>query len=183
MNDVLFSDVSKTYTEYKTWGTVTCHFTNSGNDTYYIQSTDKYGNSAALALYKYSGTLPIGSVVTVSGGTFKSFNYLPEIESPTSVNIDYSINPSPVETLVTNFDFWNTSSMSTQDKNALYRKGPIQVSVNNMVYHAAPGTSSTYLKFNSTDSLKVQCFYGGKSKVAPNLVKNSGKLARNLVKT
>ena len=36
MNDVLFSDVSKTYTEYKTWGTVTCHFTNSGNDTYTI---------------------------------------------------------------------------------------------------------------------------------------------------
>ena len=163
MNDVLFSDVSKTYTEYKTWGTVTCHFTNSGNDTYYIQSRDKYGNSAALALYKYSGTLPIGSVVTVSGGTFKSFNYLPEIESPSSVEIDYSSNPSPVETLVTNFDFWNTSSMSTQDKNALYRKGPIQVSVNNMVYHNTPSSTNTYLKFKSTDSMRVQCFYGGSS--------------------
>ena len=49
INYDLFNNVKES--SYKSWGTVTEQWENSGKTNTYVQSTDKYGNSAAICLY------------------------------------------------------------------------------------------------------------------------------------
>ena len=159
MNDDLFSNGSADYE--KTWGTVTATYTSGTRNCAYIQSTNKNGDSAALCLYNIPTTVEVGNVVTVSGGTFKNYYNMPEIEAPTTVHVDYLSNPYSVETFDTDYSFWDTSSMTSDYKEALYRKGPMQVSISKMVFGGSVLSDYTYLKFNESDELKVQCWYKG----------------------
>ncbi len=132
INEALYNGESVS-SDTKTWGTVTCAFQN-GNSTvqqYYIQSTDKYGNSAALSLYKVDVTeeINVGNVVTISNGSYKLYNGLPEVEAPT-YTIDYQSNPNDVEVLETDSSYWNKSSL--EEKKEIGKLGPIKVSVNNV---------------------------------------------------
>lgn len=159
MNDDLFSNRSTDYE--KTWGTVTGTYTSGNKNCAYIESTNKNGDSAALCLYSIPTQVEVGNVVTVSGGTFKNYSNMPEIEAPTTVHVDYLSNPYPVETFETDYSFWDTSSMTSAYKEALYRKGPMQVSVSQMVFGGSVTNDYTYLKFDESDTLKVQCWYKG----------------------
>ena len=55
--------------EYKTWGTVTCQWVESGKTCTYIQSRDANGNESGIQLYNINTSeevYPIGSVVEIS---------------------------------------------------------------------------------------------------------------------
>ena len=86
----------------KTWGTITCSYTNkNGNIEQMIQSTDANGHSAATCLYEVpnstsdSQVFPVGSMVTVSG-KMTLFNGMSEIKENLKVELDKNSNPSPV---------------------------------------------------------------------------------------
>lgn len=132
---------------YKTWGTVTCtYYNNSNHDvtSQFIQSTDKYGNSSAICLYKVTTEYPVGSVVTVSGGTVKLYNGMPEIENPV-IELDYESNPNPV--VPYELTSIPTSSSSTEFKEYRY------MGTKKVVLHDLTLASSTYQNRQITATL------------------------------
>ena len=66
INEHIFSGSAES--SYKSWGTVTEQWEYDGKTNTYVQSTDKYGNSAAICLYGCNtpaSLYPIGSVITL----------------------------------------------------------------------------------------------------------------------
>ena len=130
INYDLFNNVKES--SYKSWGTVTEQWENSGKTNTYVQSTDKYGNAAAICLYGCNtpaSLYPIGSVVEFefSGSNLSSYNNLPEITSLTSITKAYDRNPSFVQSFEAE-DVWEYGYTDSSDhfENAK-QYGPIRI--------------------------------------------------------
>ena len=130
INYDLFNNAKES--SYKSWGTVTEQWENSGKTNTYVQSTDKYGNSAAICLYGCNtpaSLYPIGSVVEFefSGSNLSSYNNLPEITSLTSITKAYDRNPSFVKSFEAE-DFWEYGYTDSSEhfENAK-QYGPIRI--------------------------------------------------------
>lgn len=110
LHDIVgYLDDGVTGVSYKTWGTVTKYYTDSSSKKdFYIQSTDQFGNVAAMMVYSSSIVVNEGNVVTIEGIP-TLYNNVPEFVTP-SVNVDYTINTSPVTTYVTDEAFWQNGS-------------------------------------------------------------------------
>lgn len=107
-----YLDDGITNVSYKTWGTVTKYYTDSSSKkNFYIQSTDRYGNIAGMMVYQSSLVVSEGNVLTIEGIP-TLYNNLPEFVTP-SVNVDYTVNSSPVTTYVTSESFWQNGSSSS----------------------------------------------------------------------
>lgn len=110
-----YLDDGVTGVSYKTWGTVTKYYTDSSSKKdFYIQSTDQFGNVAAMMVYSSSVVVAEGSVLTIEGIP-TLYNNVPEFVTP-SVNVDYTVNTSPVETYVTDEAFWQNGSSSSSSQ-------------------------------------------------------------------
>ena len=83
----------------KTWGTVTCNYTNSGLNVAIIQSTDKNGHLSAATVYGVD-QYPIGSMVTAVG-RMSAINGLSQIKDAT-LTLNKSENPYPPELFLLN---------------------------------------------------------------------------------
>lgn len=106
--------------EYKTWGTVTNTFSNTGgNFNFYIQSTNQFHRTSGIHIYQSSRSdIQVGNVVTISGPVVY-YNHLPEFVNPTIV-VDQANNPYPVEPYITTAAFWRNGNNagSNEFKNA-----------------------------------------------------------------
>lgn len=144
---------------YKTWGTVTKAFLGS-NDTknFYIQSSDKHGRIAGVLVYNSSLELSEGNVITITG-TPILYDNIPEFLNPSisDITFDYSINNSPVQTLVTNSSFWQNSadSFSSEFLNA-QSMGARKVALND-VYLEYVSNSRARAYFN--DGIIVSLYF------------------------
>lgn len=161
----------------KTWGTITCNFYNGTTYQYYIQSTDQYGNSCALGIYKAStSSLAVGTVVTINGGTYSLYNGLPQVTSPT-IEVDYESNAYPVETLETDSSYWSVTSSGLTE---VGKKGPIQVSISNVSISAVQSNQAT-ATFSNDRSLTL--FYNSISEKTAiyNVLSNLAGKKANIV--
>lgn len=130
INEDLFNNSKESL--YKSWGTVTEQWEYDGKTNTYVQSTDKYGNSAAICLYGCNtpaSLYPIGSVIEFefSGTNLKSYNNLPEITALNSVTKAYDKNPSPVQSLKADAYWSDGYTSSSTYFNAAKALGPIRV--------------------------------------------------------
>lgn len=141
INEHIFSGSAES--SYKSWGTVTEQWEYNGLTSTYVQSTDKYGNSAAICLYGCNtpaSSYPIGSVIEFefTGSNIKSYYNLPEITSLTSIVKAYDKNPSPVKSLKGD-SYWSdgyTSSSSYFD--ACKELGPVRVRLEGVTLTTQP---------------------------------------------
>lgn len=178
INQALYNGESVA-SDIKTWGTVTCSFANSSGTTYqyYIQSTDQYGNSAALSLYNVSsGSLKVGSVLTITSGTYSLYNGLTQVSSP-AFEVDYDTNPYPVETLETDSSYWNVSTVN--EKKVVGAYGPIKTSVSNVTINST--TSGRQANATFADDSPILLFYNSidaKSAIQAKFESLSGKKVR-----
>ncbi len=133
---------------YKSWGTVTEQWENSGKTNTYVQSTDKYGHTAAICLYGCNtpaSLYPIGSVVefVFSGSNLSSYNNLPEITSLTSITKVYDRNPSPVKSFEAE-DVWEYGNDdSSEHFEDAKQYGPIRIRLDDVRIENYPGDNKS----------------------------------------
>lgn len=146
INEDLFNNSKESL--YKSWGTVTEQWENSGKTNTYVQSTDKYGNSAAICLYGCNtpaSLYPIGSVVEFefSGSNLTSYNNLPEITALTSITKAYDRNPSFVQSFEAE-DIWEYGydSSSSHFENAKHY-GPVRIMLEGVRLANLPGDNKS----------------------------------------
>ena len=154
---------------YKSWGTVTEQWEYGGKTNTFVQSTDKYGNSAAICLYGCNTPVsiyPIGSVIEFefSGSALSNYNNLPEITSLASVSLAYDTNPSPVESFNAEAiwsDGYNSSSSYFESVKAL---GPVRVRLENITLSSYSSNSQS-CTVTTQNGYEVPLYYAN---VGPN---------------
>ncbi|HPK67158.1 MAG TPA: hypothetical protein PLL42_00075 [Bacilli bacterium] len=129
---------------HKTWGTVTKYYLDSSqNKNFYMQSTDKNGNTAGIMIYRSSISVTEGNVLTIEG--FPTlYNNLPEFEDPSSIEVDYAANSSPIETLVTSESFWqNGTDRNSSQFLSAQSLGTRKISIQNIALSSIYSTTAT----------------------------------------
>lgn len=153
LRDINSSILNSTFdSNYKTWGTITGKYISSGKTCYYVQSTDKYGNSGATLIYNAATTdMEVGNVVTITGGSGTTYSGAPQLVG-TTLTLNYENNPSPVVTKQVTYDDFhpldNTETIIT---------GPVYVELSD-VYVYSVTNQSTLLDFGNEHL--VTAFYG-----------------------
>lgn len=144
-------------TSYKTWGTVTSVFRDASNNfNFYIQSTDKNNNVAAMSVFQSARTdIVEGNVVTITGGV-TAYNNLLEFSNPI-IEIDTMTNLSPVTTYETTSSFWTNGTNSTSlEFINVQSMGTRKVAIRNgVITHVSSGNATII-----SGSLSIPIYYG-----------------------
>lgn len=151
-----------TNNNYKSWGTISCIYgdSNNSNTSYFVQSTDKYGNSSGIVLYKHNGkNYSVGNVITFSGGTLSLYNGQPQIQSPNSSK-DYETNPSPITCRELTYRDFQFSSDSEQREKIL--AGSTLSRASNM-HIVSVSNDRALVSFDDEGTQTITAYYGSSS--------------------
>ena len=150
---------------FKTWGTVTCNYTEGSAVSQFIQSTDANGNTAGVCLYNINSSLqyPVGSVVTVVG-KYTLYNGMAEMKDIVSIEKDYDSNPSPVETYTVGSSFFAKNGDDILDRRSM---GTREVLIEDVALSSLQSDTQVTAKFSDNVYITVR-FYNINTKTAIN---------------